>query len=85
MTQNFKLRRIGIIGLGLMGTGIAQVAATANYVVTPCLFEAIRSLSSGLAPVNDIDAAMLRGCEHSGILAYKARCSADGSNRGSLL
>ncbi len=33
MSQDFKLRRIGIIGLGLMGTGIAQVAATAGYEV----------------------------------------------------
>lgn len=41
-----------------------QAGFLVNYLLTPYLFDGIRSLSSGLAPVNDIDAAMRHGCGH---------------------
>jgi 3-hydroxybutyryl-CoA dehydrogenase len=41
-----------------------QAGFVVNYLLTPYLFDAIRSLSSGLGTVNDIDDAMRYGCGH---------------------
>lgn len=41
-----------------------QAGFLVNYLLTPYLFDAMRSLSSGLATVSDIDAAMRHGCGH---------------------
>ncbi|HTY24033.1 MAG TPA: 3-hydroxyacyl-CoA dehydrogenase family protein [Desulfomonilaceae bacterium] len=41
-----------------------QAGFLVNYLLTPYLFDSIRSLSSGLASVNDIDTGMRLGCGH---------------------
>jgi 3-hydroxybutyryl-CoA dehydrogenase len=41
-----------------------QAGFVVNFLLTPFLFDAIRSLSSGLATVSDIDNGMRYGCGH---------------------
>lgn len=41
-----------------------QAGFLVNYLLTPYLFDAIRSLSSGLGTVGDIDSSMRLGCGH---------------------
>jgi phosphoglycerate dehydrogenase-like enzyme len=54
------IARVGVVGLGLMGHGIAQIAAEKGYEVTAVEIEE-RFLTSGLARVED----SVKKCVHA--------------------
>ena len=49
-----EIRRVGVLGCGLMGSGIAQVAATAGFEVTVLEVEQ-RYLDKGFAGIRPLE------------------------------
>src|SRR5205807_8291328 len=67
-----QIKRVGVLGCGLMGSGIAQVSAVAGYEVT-VLEQEQKFLDKGFAGIEKSLAKMAEKPEKSGITPEKAR------------
>src|SRR6516165_8585917 len=66
------IKKVGILGCGLMGSGIAQVAATAGYDVT-VLEQEQRFLDKGFAGIEKSLAKFAEKPDKTGITPEKAK------------
>src|SRR5919109_1825765 len=66
------IRKVGVLGCGLMGSGIAQVAASAGFDVTVLEVEQ-RFLDNGFASIEKSLAKFAEKPEKSGITSEKAK------------
>src|SRR5262250_2494812 len=67
-----QIKKVGVLGCGLMGSGIAQVAATAGYDVT-ALEQEQRFLDKGFAGIEKSLAKFAEKPEKSGVTPEKAK------------
>ena len=67
-----QIKKVGILGCGLMGSGIAQVSAVAGYDVT-VLEQEQKFLDKGFAGIEKSLAKMAEKPEKSGVTPEKAR------------
>ena len=51
-----EIKKVGVLGCGLMGSGIAQVCATAGFDVTVLEVDSIKRLSRGKSKQFDTEA-----------------------------
>jgi 3-hydroxybutyryl-CoA dehydrogenase len=69
-----QIRKVGVLGCGLMGSGIAQVAATAGYDVV-VLEQEQKFLDKGFAGIDKSLAKFAEKPEKSGITPEKAKAA----------
>ncbi len=69
---DMTIKKVGVLGCGLMGSGIAQVSAVAGYDVT-VLEQEQKFLDKGFAGIEKSLAKLAEKPEKSGITPEKAR------------
>src|SRR6266446_6570020 len=78
-----EIRKVGVLGCGLMGSGIAQVAATAGFEVT-VLEQEQKFLDKGFAGIDkSLSRLVERGPEKGGLTAEQ-KAAAQSHLKGSL-